>query len=165
MSHQEVAAAYGHKLILLLLGGFILSVAMEKSGAHKKIANGIIKTVGTQSKKKIVLSFMLASALLSMWISNTATTLMLLPIILAFLNKCEDRTMDLPVLLGVAYAASIGGIGTPIGTPPNIVFMSEYQASTGKEISFMKWMKIALPVVILALPIIWLWLTRRVKGG
>ncbi len=123
LSHQQVAQAYGHKLILLLLGGFILSTAVEKCDAHKKLASVMINLIGTTSKKKVVLAFMITASFLSMWISNTATTLMLLPIVLAVITKNQDRSLDLPLLLGVAYAASIGGLGTPIGTPPNVIFM------------------------------------------
>ncbi|MDD7985413.1 SLC13 family permease [Lentisphaera marina] len=165
MTHKDVALAYGHKLILLLLGGFILSRAMEKSGAHKKIASAIIELVGTNSKRRVIFAFMIASACLSMWISNTATTLMLLPIALAVLTKTKDRSMDIPLLLGLAYAASVGGMGTPIGTPPNIIFINEYQATTSKEISFFSWMKMALPAVIIAIPIMCLYLTRKLKGS
>ncbi|EDM27119.1 anion transporter [Lentisphaera araneosa HTCC2155] len=165
MTHKDVALAYGHRLILLLLGGFILSRAMEKSGAHKKIASAIIELVGTSSKRRVILAFMLASASLSMWISNTATTLMLLPIAIAVLAKTKDRSLDIPLLLGLAYAASVGGIGTPIGTPPNVIFMSEYQSATSKEISFFSWMKIGVPAVIIAIPIMWFYLTRKLKGS
>ena len=165
MTHKDVALAYGHRLILLLLGGFILSRAMEKSGAHKKIASAIIELVGTSSKRRVILAFMLASASLSMWISNTATTLMLLPIAIAVLAKTKDRSLDIPLLLGLAYAASVGGIGTPIGTPPNVIFMNEYQSATSKEISFFSWMKIGVPAVIISIPIMWFYLTRKLKGS
>ncbi len=161
LDHDSVATAYGHSLILLLLGGFMLSMAMEKSGAHRRLALGMVRLVG-HGNRRLVFGFMLASAVLSMWISNTATTLMLLPVALAAL---EDRDADLaaPLLLGIAYAASIGGIGTPVGTPPNVILMGVYQASTGHEISFLEWMKLGVPVVVIFVPVAWLWLTRRLK--
>ncbi|MGB1540900.1 MAG: SLC13 family permease, partial [Cycloclasticus sp.] len=97
----------------------------------------------------------------SMWISNTATTLMLLPVILAIIDSTNNKKLALPLLLGLAYAASIGGIGTPIGTPPNLIFMQVYEDNTGLQISFTQWMSWALPLIVLFLPIAWLWLTRH----
>ena len=119
----ETAQAYGSPLILLLLGGFLLSKAMEHSGAHQRLALSMVNLFGAHSGRRLVMGFMAASALLSMWISNTATTLMLLPVALAVLDSVEDKErIGPPLLLGMAYAASVGGIGTPIGTPPNLVF-------------------------------------------
>ena len=125
ISDKEVATAYGHHLILLLLGGFILSTAMEKSGVHRRLAIGTVRLIGASGGKTLVLGFMLASAFLSMWISNTATTLMLLPIASAVLAECKDKRVAAPLLLGIAYGASVGGIGTPVGTPPNVIFMAQ----------------------------------------
>ena len=134
LTHKEVASAYGHTLILLLLGGFILSTAMASSGAHKRLAVGMVRLVGGAGGKRLVLGFMLATAVCSMWISNTATTLMLLPVALAVLDQDEANgggdTMKVPLLLGIAYAASIGGMGTPVGTPPNVIFMGIYSEAT-----------------------------------
>jgi sodium-dependent dicarboxylate transporter 2/3/5 len=107
---------------------------------------------------------MAASATLSMWISNTATTLMLLPVALAVLERVRDERMVMPLLLGIAFSASLGGIGTPIGTPPNLIFMQVYQESTGTEISFLRWMGWGVPVVLLFLPLMGLWLTRNLSG-
>lgn len=107
---------------------------------------------------------MIASAVLSMWISNTAATLMLLPVALAVADSADNKQLALPLVLGLAYAASIGGISTPIGTPPNLVFMQVYEETTGLQISFTQWMSWALPVVILFIPIIWLWLTRKLDN-
>jgi sodium-dependent dicarboxylate transporter 2/3/5 len=160
LTPAQVGEAYGSPLILLLLGGFMLSTGMERSGAHRRIALGMVSAFGGKSGRQLVLGFMAASATLSMWISNTATTLMLLPIIMAVLEKVEDRRLRLALLLGVAYAASIGGVGTPIGTPPNLIFMKVYAESTGIEISFLQWMSWALPVVVLMLAVSGLWLTR-----
>ena len=133
LSSAEVGAAYGSPLILLLLGGFILSQAMEHSGAHRRIAIGMVHVFGAHSGPRLVMGFMAASAVLSMWISNTATTLMLLPVVLAVLDATPDKNrLAAPLLLGVAYAASVGGIGTPIGTPPNLIFMQVYEEVTGE---------------------------------
>ncbi len=161
---KQVAQAYGHWLILLLMGGFMISAAMAKSGAHRRIALQMLQLFGGTSATRIVLGFMVAAALLSMWISNTATTLMLLPVALAVLEKAERR-LAIPLLLGVAYGASVGGIGTPIGTPPNLIFMSVYNEQIGAEVNFLEWMSWGLPVVIIFIPIIALWLTRGIQLG
>lgn len=158
LDHKSVASAYGHTLILLLLGGFILSTAMAKSGAHRRLAVGIVRLVGGGGRR-LVLGFMLACALCSMWISNTATTLMLLPVAGAVLERADKR-LTTPLLLGLAYSASIGGIGTPVGTPPNVIFMGIYREATGADISFLEWMTIGIPAVAILLPLAWLWLTR-----
>ena len=121
-----IAQSYGDKLVLLLLGGFILSTAMEKSGAHLRLAITMVRLFGGGSSRTLVLGFMVASAVLSMWISNTATTLMLLPVAIAVIDKSKDPKLAIPLLLGVAHAASVGGIGTLIGTPP----ISSFRART-----------------------------------
>lgn len=160
LNASQVGAAYGSKLILLLLGGFILSTAMSHSGAHKRIALGMVNLFGGHNPKRVVFGFMTASAVLSMWISNTATTLMLLPVAVAVLQSTDNKSLAIPLFLGIAYSASLGGIGTPIGTPPNLIFMQVYEESTGKQIGFSEWMLIALPVIVLFLPIMAIWLTR-----
>jgi len=164
LTHSQVANAYGHTLILLLMGGFILSTAMEKSGAHRRLALTMVGIVGGTNGKRLVLGFMIASAVLSMWISNSATTLMLLPVAIAILEQTDEREkLAVPLLLGIAFAANIGGIGTPVGTPPNVIFMAHFNelaAVTGNEWSFLQWMKIGVPIVIVFVPIAWLWLTR-----
>lgn len=166
LDHKDVATSYGHSLILLLLGGFMLSTAMERSGAHRRLALGMVRLVGGVGGRRLVLGFMIASAALSMWISNTATTLMLLPVALAVLSQTEDEKLATPLLLGMAYAASVGGIGTPVGTPPNVILMGVYQEHTGEEITFLEWMKLGIPVVLVMVPAQWLWLTRKLnKGG
>lgn len=163
LTPSEVGASYGSPLVLLLMGGFILSTAMEKSGAHRRIALTMVNLFGGQSSRRLVFGFMAASAVLSMWISNTATTLMLLPVALAIIERSEDKHLATPLLLGIAYAASVGGIGTPIGTPPNLVFREIYEQTTGVEIGFLTWMSWGVPVVILFVPVIGLWLTRRLN--
>ena len=134
LTPQEVGAAYGSPLILLLLGGFMLSSAMERSGAHRRIALTMVTLFGGSSARRLVFGFMAASAFLSMWISNTATTLMLLPIVLAVLENVDDDRLRVSLLLGVAYAASVGGTGTPVGTPPNLIFMEVYANTFGMHL-------------------------------
>ncbi len=160
LPQTTVSASYGNPLILLLLGGFILSAAMAKSGAHRRIALTMVRAFGGSNNRHLVFGFMAASAVLSMWISNTATTLMLLPVALAVLERASNPGLALPLLLGIAYASSVGGIGTPIGTPPNLIFMSIYQTTTGNEVSFLQWASWGVPVVLLFLPLMALWLTR-----
>jgi sodium-dependent dicarboxylate transporter 2/3/5 len=166
LSPSEVGEAYGSPLILLLLGGFLLSKAMEHSGAHRRIALGMVALFGVSSGRRLVMGFMAAAAVLSMWISNTATALMLLPVALAVLDAVDDKSrLAPPLLLGIAYAANIGGLGTPIGTPPNLIFMQVYQETTGQVISFTQWMGWALPVVVLMVPAMALILTRNLRGA
>jgi len=162
LTPNQVAQAYGSPLILLLLGGFMISTAMSDSGAHRRIALFMVNLFGGGSTRGLVLGFMTAAALLSMWISNTATTLMLLPVALAVLERA-DRQLAVPLLLGIAYAASIGGLGTPIGTPPNLIFMQVHGDQFGQTPSFPQWMSWGLPVVALMIPITGLWLTRGIK--
>lgn len=159
----DVAAAYGNHLILLLLGGFVLSTAMAKSGLHKRLAFVMLRAFGASSGRRLVIGFMATAAILSMWMSNTATTLMLLPVAIAILDRINDPRLVAPLLLGTAHAASVGGIGTPIGTPPNVVFLGVYAETTGTEIGFFQWMLWGVPVVILIVPLLALWLTRHVN--
>ena len=163
-----VAQSYGHPLILLLLGGFFLSKGMERSGVHRRLALGMVRLCGGGGGKGLMLGFMLAAASLSMWISNTATTLMLLPIALAVLEgggKVDGTNpMSAPLMMGIAYAASIGGLGSPIGTPPNLVFIEQYAEFTGTVMTFTEWMRYGVPVVVVMIPLMWLWLSRG-QGG
>ncbi|MBA6352661.1 DASS family sodium-coupled anion symporter [Colwellia sp. BRX9-1] len=163
VDHKTVASSLGSHVILLLMGAFMLSKAIEKSGAHQRLAVYMVKLVGVSSGRRLVFGFMLASALLSMWISNTATTLIMLPIALAILTHVDNKELKVALILGIAYAASVGGIGTPIGTPPNVIFMGIYEENTGREFGFLSWMKIGVPIVLIALPIMAFWLTRKVK--
>lgn len=160
--HQLVASSLGSHVILLLMGAFMLSKALEKSGAHERLALYMLKLVGISSGRRLVLGFMLAAGLLSMWISNTATTLMMLPIALAILSRADNHRLTIALILGIAYAASLGGVGSPLGTPPNVIFMGIYEEVTGREFSFLSWMKIGLPIVLVTLPIMALWLTRGI---
>jgi sodium-dependent dicarboxylate transporter 2/3/5 len=155
LSPAEVGQAYGSPLILLLLGGFLLSKAMEHSGAHRRIALGMVGIFGASSGRRLVMGFMAAAAVL-----------MLLPVALAVLEAVPDRAKyGPPLLLGIAYAASIGGLGTPIGTPPNLIFMQVYEETTGLTISFSQWMSWALPVVVILVPAMALILTRNLGGA
>ncbi len=165
LTPAEVGAAYGSPLILLLLGGFILSRAMETSGAHRRVALNMMRLFGADSDRRLVFGFMAASATLSMWISNTATTLMLLPVAMAIIERARGEALAVPLLLGMAYAASVGGIATPIGTPPNLIFMQIYTETTGGEVSFGQWISWGLPVVLVMVPLMGLWLTRQLSGS
>ena len=163
ISPSDVAAAYGSPLILLLMGGFLLSKGMESTGAHTRIAVTVVRFVGADEPKRLIMGFMLAAALLSMWISNTATVLMLLPVALAVISTSSAPTaLAAPLLLGLAWACSIGGLGTPIGTPPTLIFMQVYEDTTGTSISFSQWMSWGVPVVAIMIPLIAIALARKV---
>lgn len=165
LTPAETGQAYGSPLILLLLGGFILSKGMEHSGAHRRLAITMVRLFGASSGRSLVMGFMAAAAILSMWISNTATTLMLLPVALAVLDATPSKSeLAAPLLLGIAYAASVGGLGTPIGTPPNLIFMQVYEQTTGESVSFLRWMSWALPVVFIMVPAMAFILTRNLGG-
>ena len=163
ISPADVGAAYGSPLILLLMGGFLLSKGMESTGAHTRIALTVVRLVGANEPRRLILGFMLAAALLSMWISNTATVLMLLPVALAVIaSSSAPKALAPPLLLGLAWACSIGGLGTPIGTPPTLIFMQVYEETTGTAVSFSEWMTWGIPVVALMVPTIALFLARQV---
>jgi len=164
----QTAASYADQNVFLFLGGFIIALGIQRWGLHRRIALHIIHAVGVDPPR-VVLGFMVASAFLSMWISNTATTLMMLPIALAVISalegtagKKQDRAFAVSLLLGVAYAASIGGLATPIGTPPNISFLRILQIlyPEAPPISFAAWLFAFGPLVLLFLPLAWLVLTR-----
>ncbi|WP_223789805.1 SLC13 family permease [Marinicella meishanensis] len=157
-----VGTAYGSPLIILLLGGFLLSTALAHSNTHQYLAHRVIQLIGTHSPKRLIMGFMLTAFLMSMWISNTATTLMLLPIALAILSNNSDRRLGTLLLLGIAYAASIGGTMTPIGTPPNLIMIQNYQLGTGNEMGFLTWMGQVLPMVLLFFPLMLWVLTSQV---
>lgn len=159
----HVAQAYGHELILLLAGGFMLSGALEASGAHRRLALRMLQLCGGQSGRSLIWGFAFATGLLSMWISNTATTLMMLPVAMAILATYPDPKLRTPLILTIAYAASLGGMGTPMGTPPNLVFMQAYEQATGAKFGFFQWLKIGLPLVLITLPILAWWLGRELK--
>ena len=163
LTSEQVGASVGSPLIILLLGGFLLSRGMESTGAHHRIALSVVNLVGGHKPRRLVLGFMIAGALLSMWISNTASILMLMPVALAVLASCSDRnSLAAPLLLGLAWSCSIGGLGTPIGTPPNLIFVQVYEENTAQTISFGQWMSWGMPVVLTLLPVAWWWVTRAV---
>jgi sodium-dependent dicarboxylate transporter 2/3/5 len=170
MPTTEVSVNYGHHLIFLFLGGFIIALTIERWNLHKRIALQIIRFIGT-NQRLIILGFMIATAFLSMWISNTATTMMMIPIALAVIKQMGasgqtnqftrgKNNLALALMLAIAYAASIGGISTIIGTPPNVVFVGILKANFpgAPEIGFMQWMLFALPFSIIFLPIAWFYL-------
>jgi sodium-dependent dicarboxylate transporter 2/3/5 len=166
-SIKATTTPYGHPLIFLFLGGFILAKGIEKWGLHKRIALGIIKYMGFKPVN-IIAGFMLGSAFLSMWISNTATALMMLPIGMFVISIYKEalgenkntHNFTLALLLSIAYAASIGGVGTLIGTPPNALLSAFMTDTYDVEISFAKWTLIGFPFVIISLPIVFILLTK-----
>jgi sodium-dependent dicarboxylate transporter 2/3/5 len=160
---STAAGALGDNIILLFMGAFMLAKAVEASGVHKRMALTLIARIGADNGRKVVISFMAATAFLSMWISNTAGVLALLPVALALADASDDESFQRALLLGLAYAGSLGGIATLVGTPPNLIFASIYQNITGAEFSFARWLGIGLPMVLLGLPVTALWLTRHVK--
>jgi sodium-dependent dicarboxylate transporter 2/3/5 len=165
LSAAQVAQAYGHELILLLAGGFMLSTALERSGAHRRLAILLLRVIGGGSGRRVLAGFSVATALLSMWVSNTASTLMMLPVAAALLDAYPDTRLRTPLVLGVAYAASIGGLGSPLGTPPNLVFVGAYEAATGVHIGFFAWAKFGVPIMALMLAGLVAWLGRGLGGA
>ena len=190
---RAAAAPYAHELIFLFMGGFLIALAMQRWGLHRRLALRALRAAGDHPAG-IVACFMGVTAFFSMWVSNTATAVMMLPIalsIIALVEQVEPGSVAggsgdggpgngggnggtgnsdpaskarphfaLCLLLGIAYAASIGGIGTIIGTPPNVFLASFIQSSLGQEISFVRWMGVGLPLVAVFLPLVWLMLTR-----
>lgn len=162
-----VTRAYGHHLIYLFLGGFLIAVTMEKWNLHHRIALYTINMVGV-TPQRIVLGFMLATAFLSMWISNTAATMMMVTIALAVLHEVSHEVEHKPgefrfataLVLGIGYAATIGGVATLIGTPPNAIFAGVVEKTYGYSVGFLDWMRFALPLSIVMLVLTWLYLTR-----
>ena len=160
-----ITSSYSHPLVLLFLGGFIIASAMESCGLHKRIALNILSFSGT-SPSKIIGGFMLTTALISMWVSNTASTIMMLPIaasvITIFSNqlKIENNNFAIPLLLAIAYSASIGGAATLIGTPTNIMLAGILSDNYNFEISFIDWLMVGFPVIVFLLPIVWYFLTK-----
>lgn len=167
MDLGATTASFGHKYIFLYIGGFVLAIAMERWNLHRRIAMHIIFLIGTNIKR-IILGFMIATAFLSMWVSNTATAVMMLPIALAIILQLKDnpgtaadenRVFGKALLLAVAYSASIGGVATLIGSPVNLIFLGIVQETYGLEITFAQWFVIGLPISVLLLIICWKYLT------
>lgn len=168
LTAKTTSEAYINSTIFLFMGGFIIAIAMEKWNLHKRIALNVIGFVGSKPSK-IILGFMIAAAFISMWISNTATAVMILPIGLAIISKLENeigkentKRFSIALMLGIAYACSIGGIATLIGTPPNLVFQRIYKINFPEqpEILFGEWMKFAVPISMVMLILVWLLLTK-----
>lgn len=165
MSTREAAAPFADKVIFLFMGGFMLAIAMERANLHRRIALLTLHLVGARPTR-LVMGFMASTAALSMWMSNTATAVMMFPIALGVIRLVSERTgkthdnFALCLLLGVAYAASIGGVATPIGTPPNAFLLAFVRTQYSMEISFFHWMLVGLPMTLLFIPITWFMLTR-----
>jgi sodium-dependent dicarboxylate transporter 2/3/5 len=176
MPFAQTAATYAHEFIFLFIGGFTIGLAMERWALHRRIALLVLRTVGA-SPARIAGGFMLAAALISMWISNTATTIMMLPVGISIIRLYQERlgagrlsdgsdgvrefrNFSAALMLGIAYAASIGGIGTIIGTLPNMFLVGFLQTTYGITVGFGRWMLVGIPLVAVFLPLAWLALTR-----
>lgn len=165
---KATASSYAHPLIFLFMGGFVIALAMERWNLHRRIALSLLSAIGT-GPRSIIGGFMIATALLSMWVSNTATTLMMLPIGLSVVDLIRDRDGALDrdgkqfavaLVVAIAYAATIGGLATLIGTPPNALLAGFMSKTYGVTIGFAQWMLVGLPLMVVMLPVTWLLLTR-----
>lgn len=164
----DATAPYANPLIFLFMGGFIIAVAMQRWDLHRRIALTIVSYVGV-NPASIILGFILASAFLSMWVSNTATALMMLPIALSILQLVEDQKEDseklnfeIVLVLSIAYACNIGGMGTLIGTPPNALLAGFMSENYGYEIGFAQWMMLGIPLMLIALPLLYFLLVKLI---
>lgn len=164
-SPRQVGGDYMHHIVVLLLGGFIIAMGIERWDLHKRIALNVVAKVGTQPRT-MVLGFMIATALLSMWISNTATTLMMVPIALSAAAAIggTSRAFAVALLLGVCYAASIGGVATPIGTPTNLIAINWLQENADASIGFPQWMAFGVPSAAILVPVAWWAVTRKLPA-
>ena len=161
------SAPYANSIVFLFMGGFMLGLALQRCGLHRRIALAMLVTVGS-GQRRLVGGFMLVTALLSMWLSNTATMMMLAPIGISVLQTCREQragtdddatgAFGAALILGIAYAASIGGMGTPIGTPPNLIMSGYLRTHYGIDLTMLEWMRVGVPVILLLLPLTWLWL-------
>jgi len=167
MPASEVTLSYGNQILFLFMGGFLIAVAMQKWNLHRRIALTVIDKVGS-SPNRLVLGFMLATALLSMWISNTATCVMMTPVAIAVVeqtrmennNTSGNNNFGTALMLGIAYSSSAGGVSTLVGTPPNAILIGIIDTLYGYQISFVDWMKLGMPVSICMLTIVWVVLTK-----
>jgi len=167
MPASEVTLSYGNQILFLFMGGFLIAVAMQKWNLHRRIALTVIDKVGC-SPNRLVLGFMLATALLSMWISNTATCVMMTPVAIAVVeqtrmennNTSGNYNFGTALMLGIAYSSSAGGVSTLVGTPPNAILIGIIDTLYGYQISFVDWMKLGMPVSICMLTIVWVVLTK-----
>jgi sodium-dependent dicarboxylate transporter 2/3/5 len=166
-SLTNATAPYASPIIFLFMGGFFLALGLEEHNLHRRIALNLIRLTGT-SANGIILGFMLATAFLSMWISNTASTIMMLPIATSVIGLIEQnsdnknglRLFSLALMLGIAYAANIGGMATIIGTPPNVVFVGYAHELLGYEIDFADWLMIGIPISGILLTVTFFMLTK-----
>ncbi len=164
---KSVAISYGDPIIFLFMGGFMLGLAIEKWNLHRRIALSIVKLTGT-SGNRIILGFILATGFISMWISNTATTMMMFPIALSVIHVMKDskdgngnyRHFNLAMMLSIAYASNFGGIATIIGTPPNVAFVGYFEKTYNINIDFFEWMLLCMPIALLLMFALYLLLTR-----
>ena len=168
---KAVTVNYGDEILFLFLGGFFIAMAMQEWNLHKRLALRIIHLLGT-SPRRMVLGFMLATAFISMWISNTATTMMMYPITLAVISQLETsesghtaaslHNLRTCLMLSIAYASNIGGMGTLLGTAPNLIFASNVKKlfPQAPEIDFITWASFGIPTVIMFIPLVWLFMTR-----
>ncbi len=170
MDMKTVSANYGSPIVFLFFGGFVMALALEKVNLHKRIALNIVKITGT-TPNKVILGFMIATAFLSMWISNTATTVVMLPIALSVISLLindedgfteKDKNFALCIMLGIAFSANVGGIATIIGTPPNTVMVGFMEQEYGMQISFFKWMMMGVPFSIFMIGVIYFILVKLV---
>jgi sodium-dependent dicarboxylate transporter 2/3/5 len=164
---DDTASSYAHPVIFLFMGGFMLGLAIEKWNLHRRIALNIVRLTGT-SGNKIVLGFILSTGLLSMWLSNTATTMMMFPIALSVIHVMKENhkgegniaNFSLTIMLAIAYASNIGGIATVIGTPPNVAYVGYIREAFNYEVSFVNWMLLCMPLSILLLICLY-WVTVK----
>ena len=160
---QAAAAPYANHLIFLFMGGFIIAIGIQRWDLHRRISLLTIRMIGF-SQSRLLLGFMISTAFLSMWISNTASTMIMVPIGIAVLDRTGHNSngegFGTALMLGTAYAASVGGIGTLIGTPPNLVLANTLDTMYGYRIHFNQWLLIGIPIVIIFLPLIWFYLSK-----
>ncbi len=168
MKTRECAPIYVNSTIFLFIGGFMIAVTMEKWTLHKRIALWIIRRIGG-GPSRIILGFMVAAAFLSMWISNTATAIMMVPIAMAIILQLEEKfgtsachAFTVALMLGIAYACSLGGMATLVGTPPNLSFARIFEITfpNAEPVAFGHWLVMAFPITLVLLTIVWLLLTR-----
>ncbi|HYD20312.1 MAG TPA: DASS family sodium-coupled anion symporter [Flavipsychrobacter sp.] len=163
---DDISASYANPVIFLFLGGFMIGLAIEKWNLHKRIALNIVRLTGTAGNR-IVLGFIMATGFLSMWLSNTATTMMMYPIAMSVIQvmekngkERETRNLSVCLLLAIAYASNFGGIATIIGTPPNVAYVSFLEKHDGYTFSFSNWMMLCMPISLLLLATLYIVMTR-----
>ncbi|OWV34754.1 anion transporter [Pacificimonas flava] len=166
---RTAAAPYASPIVVLLFGGFVIAKSVERWNLHTRIALAVVHRFGA-NPSAMVAGFMAAAAILSMWISNTATAIMLMPIALSVAASLggegwRSQPLSAALLLGIAYACSIGGVGTPIGTPTNLIVIGYAEAEFGRSVGFADWMLYGVPMVAILVPAAWLLLTRRVRAA